>query len=256
MKMSKKQPTSIRKLISKVFTILCLAVFLYSAYALGEIALDYYNNRKIMAEAQQIYHQIETESDTEKQTVRKQFLELQKLNEDIVGWVQIENTLINYPVLQTTNNEYYLNRNYQKEFSRAGSIFADYRNNFAEENKNIILYGHRMRDDTMFNQLTKFLEEDFFINNSTIYFDTQYASYDAIIFSAYYTTTDFYYIQTDFNTEDEFLSLVEEMKEKSLYKRDVEINEGDTILTLSTCDYTLDKDEGRLVVHAKLFERN
>lgn len=256
MEMGEKQPTRIRKIFSKLFTIVCFVAFIYSLYGLGDIAFDYYQNRKILAEAQELFHSVDVEEGAKEKSLREQFIELHKINEDIVGWIQIENTLINYPVLQTDDNEYYLNRNYKKQQSRAGSIFADYRNDFADNNRNIILYGHRMKDDTMFNQLTKFLDEEFFEENDTVYFDTLYDSYDAIIFSVYYTTTDFNYIETDFDTDEEFLNLVEEMKARSKYVREVEINEDDTILTLSTCDYTLDPDKGRLVVHAKIVERD
>ncbi len=254
--MERKKPDKMKKLFSRIFTMICIVVFSYSLYELSGIGLDYYYNRQVLAEAQEIYNNgIEQKSASDDQSVRKQFLELQEFNEDIIGWIQIDGTKINYPILQAENNTYYLDRNYKREQSRAGSIFADYRNHLTEENKNFILYGHRMKDETMFNQLTKYLDEDFFDTHSIIHFDTLYHSYDAIVFSAYYTTTDFDYIQTDFDTEEEFQSLVDEMKNRSVYATDVSVQEDDTILTLSTCDYTLDPDEGRFVVHAKLVDR-
>src|SRR5699024_3859127 len=88
-------------------------------------------------------------------------------------------TKIDYPILQAEDNDYYLNRNYKREDTPAGSIFVDYRNNVAEENRNTIVYGHRMKDDTMFNSLTKYLDEDFLKDHQTIKYDTMYGSYDA-----------------------------------------------------------------------------
>ncbi|MEI3613206.1 class B sortase [Pseudogracilibacillus sp. SO30301A] len=251
-----KGSNRIKKGISRLFTFVCLTVFIYSIYSLSDIGLDYYHNRQVLAEVQQIYQQVDKEETNGNKTeVRKQFHELHEINPDIVGWITIDDTIINYPIVQTNDNEYYLTRNYKKEESRAGSIFMDYRNELLSDNQNIVLYGHRMKDETMFNQLTKYLDKDFFTNHSKVYFDTLYDGYDAEVFSVYYTTTDFDYIQTEFESKDEYKLLLEEIHEKSIYQTDVKVTENDQIITLSTCDYTIDPDEGRLVVHAKLVER-
>ncbi|MBO1004060.1 class B sortase [Pseudogracilibacillus auburnensis] len=251
-----KRPNRIKKRISRFFTLVCLIVFIYSIYALSDIGLDYYHNRQVLAEVQQIYHSFDQEEEIiDPLEVRKQFNELHEINSEIVGWIAIDDTKINYPILQAENNDYYLTRNYKGEESRAGSIFMDYRNELQLDNQNIVLYGHRMKDETMFNQLTKYVDKDFFTHHSKVYFDTLYGSYDAEVFAVYYTTTDFDYIQTEFESRDEYKSLLEEIHEKSIYQTDVSVSEDDQMITLSTCDYTLDPDEGRLVVHAKLVEK-
>lgn len=251
-----KRPNQIKKGISRMFTFVCLVIFIYSIYSLSDIGLDYYNNRQVLAEVQQIYQQMDKEeSNVDKAEIRKQFEELHQINQDIVGWIAIEDTKINYPIVQTNDNDYYLTRNYKQEQSRAGSIFMDYRNDLLTVNENIVLYGHRMKDETMFNQLTKYVDKDFFDTHSKVYFDTLYGSYDAEVFAVYYTTTDFDYIQTEFDSKEEYKLLLEEIKEKSIFESNVEVNEYEQIITLSTCDYTLDPDEGRLVVHAKVVEK-
>jgi len=131
----------------------------------------------------------------------------------------------------------------------------DYRNNVEEENRNTIVYGHRMKDDTMFNSLTNYLDEEFFKEHQTINYDTMYGSYDAEVFAAYYTTTDFDYIQTDFDSNEEYAGFLNEVEDKSEIQADFDVNADDQIVTLSTCDYTLDPDEGRLVVHAKIVNK-
>lgn len=188
--------------------------------------------------------------------VREQFNELKEVNHDILGWITVDNTKINYPILQSEDNEYYLTRNYEREESIAGSVFMDYRNDITDYNSNIILYAHWMKDDSMFNGLDKFLDEDFFYNHEAIYFDTMYESYQAEVFSVYNTTTDFNYIQTEFDHQHEYGSLLTEIKQKSKYDTDIELGMEDQIITLSTCDYMLDPDKGRLVVHAKLIKRD
>lgn len=245
-----------KKGISKIITIVCLGVFIYSVFELSSIFMVYYHNHQILADVQQIYHEYETEEEVEVGEIRQQFIELKDINPDILGWISIEGTKINYPILQAENNDYYLYRNYEREDSKAGSIFMDYRNDVESYNSNIILYGHRMKDNSMFNSLKKFLDEDFFHNHDTIYFDTMYESYDAEVFAVYNTTTDFDYIQTDFDSKEEYGLLLEEIKEKSQYQSDVEVSIEDQIITLSTCDYLLDPNKGRLVVHAKLVKKN
>ncbi len=244
-----------KKRFSNLLTIICIAVFGYSLYILGGIGLDYYHNHQVLAEAQDIYHSFENETEKPVNGVREQFTALHDINPEIVGWISIDDTKINYPILQSENNTDYLDRNYKGEESRAGSIFMDYRNHVAFGNRNMILYGHDMKDGSMFRHLEKFTEEDFYHNHPEIYYDTLYDSFDAEVFAVYYTTTDFDYIQTDFTSVDEYGSLLNEIKARSMFESDIDIDENDQILTLSTCDYTLDPDEGRLVVHAKMVEK-
>ncbi|AUJ24289.1 class B sortase [Virgibacillus dokdonensis] len=248
----------IRKSLSNLLITICLGVFVYSAYELVSLGLDYYQNRQVLADVQDIYAaqtKASDSSEVEKGEIRKQFKELHKINPDIIGWLAIDKTNINYPILQAENNEHYLYRNYKEEQSRAGSIFMDYRNNVNAYNSNIVLYGHNMKDGSMFHNLRKYTDEEFFSNHRSVYFDTKYESYQAEVFSVYHTTTDFDYIQTHFSTQDEYRQLVNEIKDKSVFQSDVHVNEKDTIITLSTCDYTLDPDEGRFVVHAKISDQ-
>lgn len=254
----KKSP--LKKFMSRVFTIVCLAVFIYSAYSLVSIFMGYHKNRQVLADAQEIYYdfsdvEIAEEEEIVEGEIRPQFADLQSINSEIRGWISIEDTQINYPILQAENNEDYLNRNYKGDKSIAGSIFMDYRIDIGAHNLNTILYGHRMKDGSMFEELNKFLEKDFFDNHKVVKFDTLYESYDAEIFAVYKTTTDFDYIQTNFTSDEDYGLLLDEIRENSLYHSDIKINEDDQILTLSTCDYELDPREGRLVVHAKLVKK-
>src|SRR5690625_4667255 len=251
-----KQPSRIKKTFSRMITIVCLTVFVYSIYTLGSIFYDYYHNRQVLAEVQDIYDSLEIpEEEVSYGDFRSQFFDLHKINPDIVGWITVEGTIINYPILQTKDNDYYLNRNYKGEDSPAGSIFMDYRNDVEQDNRNTIVYGHRMKDDTMFNSLTNYLDEDFYEEHKTVYYDTTNGSYDAEVFAAYYTTTEFDYIQTEFESDEEYASFLDEVFEKSEIDTDINVTADDEIVTLSTCDYTLDPDEGRLVVHAKVVNK-
>lgn len=255
--MSKQpKPKKKRSFLSYAVTIICLSVFVYAAYGLVGILYDYYRNNQVLAGLQDIYYEdrgdaANTHPSGEKR-IRSGFEDLKELNEDMIGWLTIGETKIDYPILQSDNNTDYLNHNYYGDTSIAGSIFMDYRNNVTMHEKNFILYGHRMKDGSMFQHLTKYLEEDFFEANRTFTFDTLYDSYEAEIFAVYNTMTDFDYIQTDFDNEAEYEQLLQGIQERSLYTTDLEVGIEDQIITLSTCEYTLDPDDSRLVVHAKL----
>lgn len=242
----------------RLITIIALGVFVYSLYHLVPSLYDYYKNDKTLKGVQQIYETtLDVKGDNENgESVRSSFLPLQEINTDIVGWITTDQTKIHYPILQAEDNEFYLTRNYQKEETRAGSIFLDYRNDTnLENNWNTIIYGHRMKDGSMFGQLKKYLEKDFFNENSTIYLDSLYEGYDVEVFSVYQTTTDFYYIETEFSDGPDYQQFIQQLQERSLYEADVEIGPDDQIVTLSTCDYAVDSLEGRLVVHGKLVKR-
>ncbi|CAM4201657.1 sortase [Bacillus manliponensis] len=245
-----------RSIFQRILTISFLGVFFYSVYELSSIFMDYYENQQVMAEVQEIYESSEVEEVASNGEVRTQFQSLQKINPEIVGWITMDNTQIHYPIVQAEDNDYYLYRNYKGEDMRAGSIFMDYRNDVAANNKNTILYGHRMKDGSMFGELKNMLNEEFFNTHRTLYYDTLYEGYDVEIFSVYKTTTDFYYIETDFASDEEYVQFLQTLQEKSLYKTDDSLSETDQIITLSTCDYAMNPTEGRLVVHGKLVKRN
>ncbi|MBJ7983078.1 class B sortase [Bacillus cereus] len=254
--MSGKKEKKKNSFFQRILTVAFLGIFFYSVYELGGMFMDYYENRKVMAEAQDIYQRSPMEEKSSDGAVRAQFQALQKINPEIVGWITMDDTQINYPIVQAKDNDYYLYRNYKGEDMRAGSIFMDHRNDVKSQNRNTILYGHRMKDGSMFGSLKKILEEDFFMSHRKLYYDTLFEGYDVEVFSVYTTTTDFYYIETDFGSNEDYASFLEKIKERSLYQTDTKVTADDQILTLSTCDYALDPEAGRLVVHAKLVKRS
>lgn len=247
-----------RKNLSRLITVIFLSIFLFAAYNLFTIFMDYYENRKVLNELQKTFYTASDEggSDGNTTTVRRGFDQLLKQNKDVVGWITIDGTKVDYPILQAKDNKKYLTKNYYLNESRAGSIFLDYRNDITLlERQNIVIYGHRMKDGTMFQQLTKFLDKDFFDKHRFFQFDTLYDHYEAEVFSVYQTLTDFDYIQTHFSTDTEYEQFLSDLQEKSIFERNVELGPNDTIITLSTCDYALDRDKGRLVVQAKLVKK-
>lgn len=250
-----------KKVISKIITIACLAVFIYASHGLISVYIDYKQNRSMLSDVQDTYYNVASaetvkpHDQTEAKGVRTGFDALLEQNENVVGWITIDGTHIDYPILQSDNNIDYLTENYNGQSSIAGSIFMDYRNDIEDTELNTVIYGHRMKDGSMFQDLIKFLDEDFFRTHQTFTYDTLYDSYEAEIFAVYNTLIDFNYIKTDFGSEAEYSELLQNIQDKSRFATDIELDNEDQILTLSTCDYEMDPNDGRLVVQAKLTKK-
>lgn len=257
-----------KKWTSKLLTLLYLVVFLYSGFALVKYLYTYYEASKSLKEVQVIYEttlkSIGEKSKEEaslkedllsKYMIRPQFEDLQAVNKNIVGWISVEGTELNNPILQADNNDFYLERNYKNNYSRAGSVFMDYRNDVIDMSRNTVLYGHAMKNGTMFGSLKNYMKQDYANAHSTIYLDTLYEGYDVEVFASYETTIDFYYIETEFTTNEAFMQFIEEVKERSVIETDVQIGLDDKIVTLSTCKDSVVSDDQRFVVQGKLVKR-
>lgn len=231
---------------------------MYSGYESAHLTLDSIHSSQLRGETHRLYteaspapHEVSPEP-----VVRSKFHGLLALNTDTAGWIEIKDTNISYPVVQGKDNDYYLTHDFKGGRSRTGSIFMDFRNQIGEaQDKNIVLYGHRMKDGTMFAGLRAYLERDFFDEHRVFRFETLYEEYEVEVFAVYRTTTSFNYIRTSFANDREFLNFVDEINERSIYKMDADVGANDVILTLSTCDYLLDPEEGRLVLQGKLTAR-
>ena len=168
---------------------------------------------------------------------------------DFVLWMFIDNSYVNYPVVQAENNEYYLRRNMDGEDNIAGTLFMDYRSDSADLRGHTIVYGHNVQNGTMFGLLKLYLNKSYYDEHSVIYTYNKDSVTVWKIFSAYETDTENYYIDTYFPTEDEYDSFLQKLKSDSAYDTGVEVDSGDDILTLSTC-FLYSKANGRFVVHA------
>jgi sortase, SrtB family len=171
---------------------------------------------------------------------------------DTFAWIKVLNTRIDYPVMQGTDNAFYLNHTASGAYLESGTVFADFRNyTNLFQNFNTIMYGHNMKNGTMFNDVSKYLDEKFFMDNPTIELYTTDGIYIYEIFSIYQATYTDDYIRTDFSTHDEFVTFAESLEARSFYSRgDIKFNKNDHILTLSTC--TNGYWQNRYALHARL----
>ena len=188
--------------------------------------------------------------------VLDEYKTLYEKNKKLIGWLKIDDTLIDYPVMQTSDNEYYLDHNYNQEYDKNGSLFLDCDCSAYPQSTNLIIYGHHMKSGQMFGELQKYAKESYAQKHSTIQFDTIYekGTYQVmyVFRSKVYNENDIvfkYYQFIEANSEEEFNSYMREMEAVSLYDTGVTASFGDSILTLSTCDYS--QEDGRFVVVAK-----
>lgn len=200
------------------------------------------------------------ERDTKGRLIK--FLELQKINPAIVGWIKVPNTIIDLPVLQADPKEpeFYLDHDYNKQYSKYGSIFADARSSVEKgTSKSIILYGHSLRSGRMFTELNKYKEFAFLKENPVFTFDTIENPSQWKIISVFLTNTlpeqgePFDYLKTEFKNSSDYLNFVYQMRIRSLFNTGVSFNKDDQIVLLSTCSYEF--DDFREVVVARKVRR-
>ncbi|MEX1376767.1 MAG: class B sortase [Eubacteriales bacterium] len=173
---------------------------------------------------------------------------------DLVGWISIDNIKVDNPVVQNSDPSVmhkYIDLGPDQKPSQHGAIFLDIRNSIDASDKHSIIYGHNMKDGTMFGQLNKYLDRSFYLDHLIIRYDTLYQELEWEVFNVFITNTDFYYIQTYFQSDEEFVNLMTQCIYKSYYNDNkTVISPDDRVLTLSTC--TNKVDDGRLVIQARL----
>lgn len=183
-------------------------------------------------------------------TYKVDFTALKEINSDVVGWLEVPGTNVKYSVVKTSNNDYYLTHNFNKEYNSLGWIFADYNNKVDGTDKNLVIYGHNVKDNSMFGSLKNVINEEWYNNeeNYNIIFMTENTNEIYRVFSVYKIEVEDYYIQTEFSSGNTFGNFVKTLKERSLKNFDEEVNAEDNILTLSTC---ANNNKYRIVLHAK-----
>ena len=192
------------------------------------------------------------EQDTNSNGGKIDFQKLINMNSDTKGWIKYNDDKINYPIVQSTDNNYYLKKSFDKKYNSVGSIFLDYRNSGFND-QNTVIYGHAMPDGSMFGSLEDMYKKDFFTNDENHYIHIIDLNNNELvyqIFSYYITEKEDYYITTSFNDDVQYYKFIDVIKNRSYKSFDVDVDTNDKILTLSTC-YGFGNTTKRKVVHAK-----
>ena len=237
-----------KKFFSRLIFLSLLIVFIGSGFLLFQNVKDEYQ-----------YHQMEEQIAEEKQILVEEDYEFEELiedneiNDDTIGWITIEGTSIDYPIVQAGDNCYYLTHDCNCCESKYGSIFMDYHNAADFSDKHTILYGHNMKNGSMFHDLNDYSSHVYLDEHTYIKVYSQGVYRKWAIFSTYSTEPDFNYLQTAFDSPEEYSIFLNALLSHSEFNDlKVQVSAEDKILTLSTCSDDL--ENGRRVVHAKLVE--
>ena len=239
-----------KAILNLVIYIMLLSILLYSGIKIYKWYKDKTNNNKIAEQIRDTVIVEKKNEDENKEESKVDFNKLKEQNSDAVAWIKVNNTNIEYPVVKTNNNSFYLNHSFDKSQNSAGWIFADYRNKIDNTDKNIVIYGHNMRDGSMFGSMKNILNSDWYENekntNITLYTENEKCIYK--VFSIYKIESEDYYITTEFENDKKFEQFVNTIKKRSIKDFSVDVSKDDNILTLSTC---ANNNKYRVVLHAK-----
>lgn len=245
---NKKNKKSKRVIFNLIVYIILLFILIYSGIKIFKWYKDKTNNNEIAEQIKDTVIVKDENKDKEEYTI--DFNKLKEQNNETVAWIKVNNTNIEYPVVKADNNNFYLNHSFDKSKNSAGWIFADYRNKFDSTDKNIVIYGHNMRDDSMFGSLKNILNSDWYDNEEntsiTLYTENEKNIYK--VFSIYKIESEDYYIKTEFGNSNEFEQFEKTIKKRSIKEFNIDISKSDNILTLSTC---ANNNKYRVVLHAK-----
>lgn len=262
----KRKKLNVKNLCLLIFFLVMLIVFLFSLIKVIMWIIDNNNTNDIIKKVANTYEINEKSYDNEViinenekdiyfDYMKLKFIDvdinkLKTFNPDTIGFIKVMGTNINYPFVQTLDNDYYLNRSYDKTYNNAGWIFLDYRNNEFND-KNTIIYGHGRINGTMFGSLKDTLKSSWQNNkdNYIIKISTEKENSIWQIFSVYKIATTSDYLQTSFS-DNEFESFINLIKGRSSYNFETNVTNEDKVLTLSTCY----NDNDKMVVHAKLIK--
>ena len=246
----KKNKKYKKAILNLILYIILLSILIYSGIKIFKWYKDKTNNNKIAEQIKSTVIVEEKNEDENKDEYTVDFNKLKEQNNETIAWLKVNNTNVEYPVVKGTNNSFYLNHSFDKSSNSAGWIFADYKNKFDNTDKNIVIYGHNMRDGSMFGSMLNILNSKWYENeentNITLYTKNEKSIYK--VFSVYKIKNEDYYIKTEFKNDNEFEGFIKNLKKRSIKDFNVDVSKEDNILTLSTC---ANNNKYRVVLHAK-----
>lgn len=239
---NKKMNINLKKVIKKLILIVSISFFIISLTNFYKGIKEYYKNNKL-------YNEISNLNPFENNDLNITYNRLKELNNDYTAWLYIPNTNISYPIVKGADNSFYLNHNFLKQESNAGSIFIDYNINEFKD-RNTIIYGHYMKDGSMFADLHKIYSNP--ITTNKIYIATKDEILEYEVFSIFKDLADINNYQRFWSTAEDYLTYMNMLKDKSIINYNLTLNNSSKILILSTCDFN--NTNGRLLLTSVLIE--
>lgn len=249
-----KDKKQIKEIIRKIVFCIAVVVFIWSAYKLFSIFNEYRKNAKTYKEIEAFAPQGVGEGGQGVEAFEfkpENYEELSKINNEFRGWINIPNTKVYYPLVQGTDNEYYLTHNFKKEYNAGGGVFISCDNKEPFKDKNTIIHGHYMKDGSMFGSLHSYKDEGFAKENNKFYITTKDGVLEYQMFSMYIEKASSAPYQYSFASDKEYVDYINGLKGKSKYDFGVNnLSKDDKIVTLSTCSYEI--EDARLIIHGRL----
>lgn len=269
-KKKRKKKRKLRNTLLIIILIIAIGTFSYSSYKIINWQQDNKKTKKVIESIEEKPVEVVDNENTETVAppvdefdpywdyikiplIDVDFYELLKENPDTVGWINVGGTNINYPVVQASNNDYYLNHSFDESWNDAGWVFMDYRNDSINFDNNTIIYGHSRLDKSMFGSLRNITTNSWYkdTDNYIMKFSTPTENTLWQIFSVYTIKAEGYYLTTDFDSDSEYQTWLNTMLKRSVFNFNTSVNTDNKVLTLSSC-YT--SDGIRVVLHAKLIK--
>lgn len=236
-----------KKIILTIIFWIFIVIMLISGIKIFKWAKENKESNEIIDEVKNTISIDDNIDNVEKYNVN--FEKLKQTNSDTIAWIKVNGTNIEYPIVKTTNNDFYMTHTFDKKNNSAGWVFMDYENKFDGTDNNLVIYAHNRRDGSMFGTLKNILTEEWQsnIDNFKISFITETEKSEYQVFSVYTIESEDYYITTNFETDNKFEKFIDTIKSRSIKDFDVDISTEDHILTLSTC---ANNNKYRVVLHA------
>lgn len=259
-----RRKRQIRSLLQGMFLGLCIALLIFSVWKLVSIFLGYHSGEKEYKELRQYVIEEpadpadvvleESEDDLEEPSAptvpmaRIDLASLQEINSDAVGWIEIPDTMLSYPLVHTSDNIYYLTHTFRKEENKSGSIFIETHNSPDFSELHTIIYGHNMKNGSMFASLKDYRKAEHYEKHPYIYIDLEDGSHCYQIFSCHDAPVTDITFTVGYSANEQYASFLSELVNASLYDTGVDVGTEDSVITLSTCT---NDGKDRFVVHAK-----
>ena len=250
----KRKLTKFGRILSDIVIVVCLVIAGFSGWNLYKELHEY-------KESKETYEKLTPEvvienPDTNEVDTAPLFdwEKLKQINEDFVGWIRLDDSTVDYPFVQGTDNEYYLRHLFDGTYNNSGCVFMDVNNNRDFSDENTILYAHNMKNGTMFASIEKYKDASYYDGHKVIHIYTEAATYDVYPVAGIVTDGQDDYVRTSFNDDNDFMSYVNRFVSSSTFTSEQSIESTDRIVMLSTCNY--DRSDGRYVLIGKLVQED
>lgn len=235
--------TKLKRVIENIILIACIITFVFFGYKIYEYKKEEKSqkglNDNLIEEAVSKKENNESDNTQDSEPISVDFNVLKSKNKDIIAWIYSEGTPINYPIVQSKDNDYYLRRLINGNYNSSGTLFMDYRNSSNFEDFNTIIYGHNMKNSAMFGTLVNYKNQSYYDEHKNMYIFTENQNYKLSIFAGFEVSSEseiYTYPKTQ-KTNENLLNLA---KSKSTFKSEIIPSAKDKIITLSTCDYNFE----------------